>query len=369
MALEKLVIGVDSAGGDSIEICQGRAIVEKPVVKRICLATLNTARKHPDVKFLIAGDIPEMMGYVADAGDNVDVFGCQKTRTANKLADRLKAGAINGFYTMGNTRDVDFAVAGIIGVPQEIRDIFPDIRIPPLVARIPKFKSVERTDSLYLLDVGAVPEYNKPEHYAALAHLGSIYAVVMGRINPRVGLVNMGKEANKGTPSLRDAYKLLEALNREEIISFTGNVEPFTFTSDREKGSYKPRPVDVAVCSGDIGNYLIKGISVGAGMVLERFKIAIEKKIRGKVGGYCFKPEFEEIKEDHQKCAGAIFLGTNVVKDHGSTEFPEYGIEKCVMHVKNNVNERFKIQLRESKPRFDDAYARLPQLPARQRGD
>jgi fatty acid/phospholipid biosynthesis enzyme len=369
MALEKIVIGVDGVGGDSIEVRQGRAVVEKPVVERICLATVNVAKKHPDVKFIIAGDMPEIIGYVGGQGENIKVFGCKKTRSANKLADMLKAGAINGFYTMGNTRDVDFAVAGIIGVPQEIRDIFPDIRIPPLVVRAPKYPSVERTDSWYILDAGAVPEYSRPEQFAALAHLGSIYSIIMGRANPRVGLVNMGKEANKGTPSLQDAHKVLEALNREEIISFIGNVEPFTCMNDREKGSYKPRPVDVAVCSGDIGNYMIKAISAGITLPLEHFKIAVETKVRGKVGGYCFKPEFEKIKEVYQKCAGAIFLGTNIVKDHGSTEFPEYGLEKCVMHVKDNINDRFKIQLRESKPRFDAAYARLPQIPMRQRED
>jgi glycerol-3-phosphate acyltransferase PlsX len=367
MALEKLVIGVDGAGGDRIEVCQGRAVVEKPVVERICLATVNVAKKHPDVQFIISGDMPEILSYVGGKGENIKVFGCKKTRSANKLADLLKEGVINGIYTMGNTRDVDFAVAGIIGVPQEIRDICPDIKIPPLVVRAPKYPSVERTDSWYILDAGAVPEYSRPEQFAALAHLGSIYSIIMGRANPSVGLVNIGKEANKGAPSLQDAYKVLEALNREEIIAFIGNVEPFTCMNDREKGSYKPRPVDVAVCSGDIGNYMIKAISAGITFPLEHFKIAVENTVKGKVGGYCFKPEFEKMKEIYRKCAGAIFLGTNVVKDHGSTEFPEYGIEKCVTHVKDHVNERLKIQLRESKPRFNEAYARLPQLPARQR--
>ncbi len=96
-----------------------------------------------------------------------------------------------------------------------------------------------------VLDVGANVDC-KPEHLPQFALIGSKYAkYILGIKNPKIGMLNIGEEENKGNKFAQNAYKKLENAN----INFVGNIEG----KDIFKGK-----VDVVVCDGFTGNILLK---------------------------------------------------------------------------------------------------------------
>ena len=101
-------------------------------------------------------------------------------------------------------------------------------------------------DPVLMLDAGANVDC-KPQHLVQFAHLGHIYAQdLMGRTHPRIGLLNIGEEPEKGDELALETH---QRLAREPGLHFVGNIE------GREiiKGS-----CDVLVCDGFVGNVLLK---------------------------------------------------------------------------------------------------------------
>jgi len=97
-----------------------------------------------------------------------------------------------------------------------------------------------------LVDAGANVDC-KPHHLIQFAHLGNIFAQdMMGRENPRIGLLNIGEEPGKGNELSIEAHRLLSA---ENGLNFVGNVEGQDIIKDS---------CDVVVCDGFVGNVLLK---------------------------------------------------------------------------------------------------------------
>ena len=97
-----------------------------------------------------------------------------------------------------------------------------------------------------LLDAGANVDC-KPHHLVQFAHLGNIYAqVMMGRSDPRIALLNIGKEPGKGDELTTETYQLLCT---EAGLNFVGNVEGRDIIKD---------VCDVVVCDGFVGNAILK---------------------------------------------------------------------------------------------------------------
>ncbi|MBR3406874.1 MAG: phosphate acyltransferase PlsX [Bacteroidales bacterium] len=158
-------------------------------------------------------------------------------------------------------------------------------------------------------------------HLRQFAIMASLYMEnVYGVPNPRVALLNVGKEAEKGDDIRREAYQLLA---ETPALNFVGNME----SRDLLSGSY-----DVVVADGFSGNVLVKTTEGTALELLKKLKKEIFSKTLYKLGALLMKQMFADMKEfmNYQNYGGSVLLGTSktVVKGHGSSK--AVAVEKCI---------------------------------------
>ncbi len=181
-----------------------------------------------------------------------------------------------------------------------------------------------------------------PAHLQQFAIMGSLYMEnVHGIEKPRVGLLNIGTEEEKGDQLRKEAYKLL---SNTPNINFTGNMEARELLA----GGY-----DLVVCDGFSGNVLVKSTEGTALQMLRMLKSRIYSKNIYKLGAAIMKPMFTEIKEfmNYQNYGGSVMLGTRkvVVKGHGSSEGT--AIAKCIEQARemqvSSLGEKIEQELPE----------------------
>ena len=165
-----------------------------------------------------------------------------------------------------------------------------------------------------LIDCGATAE-GTPEFLLQFAFMGSYYAErVLGRPEPRVGLLNIGAEPSKGTGLQREAYQLLQKAKEEGRLNFVGNVE----AREAVEGA-----VDVIVSDGYSGNIFLKAVE-GAGLFLSReMKKMFMKNFKTKIAALLMKDGLRDFKKllDANEVGGTALLGISrpVIKAHGSS--------------------------------------------------
>jgi glycerol-3-phosphate acyltransferase PlsX len=163
----------------------------------------------------------------------------------------------------------------------------------------------------YFLDVGANVD-SKPEYMVQFALMGSVYArEMLGRANPRVGLLSNGEEEGKGDELVRETTKRLKGL----LDGFIGNVEP--------KDIYGAR-ADVIVADGFVGNVAIKMAEATAEFLFRNLRDEIPKTMRGKLGGLLIRPGVRQLRSrvDWREFGGAPLLGIDgvAVVAHGRSD-------------------------------------------------
>ncbi|MBO4326393.1 MAG: phosphate acyltransferase PlsX [Clostridia bacterium] len=160
-----------------------------------------------------------------------------------------------------------------------------------------------------------------PDQLLQFAAMGKLYLkAVFGIDNPRIALLNIGTEAEKGDSVHKDAYKLLSKVYGD---SFVGNMEG----RDLLSGNYQ-----LIIADGFSGNILVKTMEGTALELMKLLKKKIYSKTRYKVGAMLMKSMFDEIKGfmNYQNYGGSVLLGTEkiIVKGHGSSN--ALSIEKCI---------------------------------------
>lgn len=162
-----------------------------------------------------------------------------------------------------------------------------------------------------LIDSGANMDC-KPEYLVQFAVMGSAYMQAVHNIEtPKVALLSVGTEDEKGNAQTKAAFELL----KKAPINFVGNME----ARDALSGDY-----DVLVADGFAGNILLKSIEGTVNMILSALKQSIMERTLSKIGAALMKPSFKKLKErlDYNKMGGAPFLGCKkiVIKTHGSSK-------------------------------------------------
>ena len=153
----------------------------------------------------------------------------------------------------------------------------------------------------------------EPFYLQQFALMGSLYMErAFGKTNPRVALLNIGTEEEKGDARSKEAYQLIK---NTPGINFVGNME----SRDVLSGDY-----DLIVCDGFSGNVLIKSVE-GTGLeLLKLLKKTLTKSFKTKMGALLIKKEVMEIKNfmDYNNYGGAVMLGVkkNIIKAHGSSK-------------------------------------------------
>lgn len=186
-----------------------------------------------------------------------------------------------------------------------------------------------------LLDAGANAEC-KPQNLRDFAIMGSLYMEkVLGRENPKVGLVNIGAEEEKGSTLTKEAHQLLKELD----INFVGNVE----------ARYIPKGAcDVIVADGFTGNIVIKMTEGLALTLLKEIKKKFTDGTRAKLGAIMLQNKLGELKAefDYSEYGGAPILGVKgpIIKIHGSSKAKavKNAILKCIPYVEENVVKRIE---------------------------
>lgn len=166
-----------------------------------------------------------------------------------------------------------------------------------------------------LIDCGATAECT-PEYLLQFAFMGSYYAErVMGRPEPRVGLLNIGAEESKGTDLQRETWQLLKQADGDGRIHFAGNVE----AKEAVLGG-----VDVIVADGYSGNIFLKTLE-GAGSFLSgELKKMFKKNLLTKLSALLVSDGIKSFKRtmDSREVGGTALVGISkpVIKAHGSSD-------------------------------------------------
>jgi glycerol-3-phosphate acyltransferase PlsX len=164
-----------------------------------------------------------------------------------------------------------------------------------------------------LLDVGATVEV-RAEQLVQFAFMGAAFMDgVLGVRRPRVGLLNVGEEPEKGTPAVVDAHALLRALD----------APPFEFAGNVEGGGLTAGDADVVVADGFTGNVAIKLMEGTTRTLVDAIRAAIRAGTISKLGGLMIRGRLGELRArlDPETVAGAYLLGLRgpVVVCHGSS--------------------------------------------------
>ena len=202
---------------------------------------------------------------------------------------------------------------------------------PPLAPLIPTEKGVS-----LLVDCGANVDA-RPSHLVQFAKMGSIYMEhVMGVKNPRVAIVNVGAEEEKGNALVKETFPLLKACTD---INFIGSIEAREIPHGQ---------ADVIVCEAFVGNVILK-LYEGVGAVLiSKIKEGMMSSLRSKIGALLVKPALKQTVKsfDASEYGGAPLLGLNglVVKTHGSSKAKEVknSIIQCVTFKEQRINDKIR---------------------------
>ena len=232
---------------------------------------------------------------------------------ANKLMKDRNADAV---ISAGST-------GGFLSCATLILKTAPGVKRAALVSPFPtKIKNKK----VVILDIGASNE-NSPEELVQFASMGSIYAKAVLKIEePKIYLLSNGSEEGKGSPTGKEAYKLLK-----DNPNFKGNIE----ARDALNGE-----ADVVVTDGFTGNIFLKSSEGMAKMMAGMIKAAFKKNLWSKLGYLHVKSGMDEMAEtmDYKSTGGAMLLGINgvVVKAHGNSD--DYSFY-CALNVAKKMVE------------------------------
>lgn len=295
---------VDAMGGDNAPhaIVDGcvQALADMPALELILTGRRNVieaelAKHDYDAARINIVDATEVIDM---AEPPVEAIRYKKDSSLVKGLRLLQAGEAGAFITAGSTG------ATIAGATLIVKRL-PNVKRPALAPLLPT-----RKGKVLLIDCGANAEC-RPSFLAQFALMGSIYMQKMeGVKSPRVGLVNNGAEAEKGTELTKAAYKLIEGMP----VNFKGNAEG----RDLVSGDF-----DVLVTDGFTGNIILKFMEGMAGVLMGMLKDELSSTFRAKLGAALAMPAFRSFKKkmDYTEYGGALMLGVNggVIKAHGSS--------------------------------------------------
>ena len=321
-------IAVDAMGGDNApsEIVKGavEAVSERPDIT-VCLTGQEDIIKKELEKYTYKKEQIEIVpaSEVIETGEPpVNAIRKKKDSSIVVGMNLVKRGEADGFVSAGSS-------GAILVGGQVIVGRIKGVERPPLAPLIP----TEKGFSL-LIDCGANVDA-RPSHLVQFAQMGSIYMEhVMGVKRPRVAIVNIGAEEEKGNALVKETFPLLKECPG---INFIGSIE----AREIPHGG-----ADVIVCEAFVGNVILKLYEgVGATMI-SMIKKGMISSIRSKIGALLIKPALKSTLKsfDASQYGGAPLLGLKglVVKTHGSSKANEVknSIIQCIAFKEQAISEK-----------------------------
>ena len=236
----------------------------------------------------------------------------------------VKNGEADGFVSAGSSGAVLVGGQVIVGRVKGVER-------PPLAPLIPTEKGVS-----LLIDCGANVDA-RPSHLVQFAQMGSLYMkYVMGIENPRVAIVNIGVEEEKGNTLVKETFPLLKECKN---INFIGSIE----AREIPHGG-----ADVIVCEAFVGNVILKLYEGVGATMMTMVKKGLMSDLRSKIGALLIKPALKTTLKsfDASQYGGAPLLGLKglVVKTHGSSKAKEVknSIIQCISFKENEISDKIK---------------------------
>lgn len=285
--------------------CEVTLVGQEATIRRI-LEQDNIGTLPPGIEIVDASQVIEIC-------DNPSTAWHDKPDSSMTVGLKmLKEGKGDAFISAGSTG------ALLAGGTLIVRRI-PGVRRAAVAPVVPS-----GAGSTVLIDAGANSECTA-EYMVQFAHMGSFYAErVLGRENPRVGLLNIGAEPSKGSELYKQVYHLLEEAKEAGHLNFVGNVEPTTFA--------KEDVCDVIVADGFVGNILLKAMEGTASFIVKGLKDLFTTNAKTKLGYLMIKGNMGSFKKllDSRETGGTALLGLRrpIFKAHGSSD--AYAISHAV---------------------------------------
>jgi glycerol-3-phosphate acyltransferase PlsX len=293
-------IAVDAMGGDfaPVEIIKGAVLASLELPVNLALVgdsaviqkELDRYRKKGRVSVVHAAEV------IGNNESPVSAVKQKKNSSLNIAVALVKNKEADAVVSAGNTGAL--MAASLFGLGR-----IPGVERPAIATIFPT-----PSGPILLLDMGANVD-SKPKNLLQFAEMGSLYAEhVMHINNPRVGLLNIGEEKEKGNELTIASWPLLKAAK----INFVGNAEAKEILS---------RKVDVIVCDGFVGNLILKFGESISDFIVTLLKKELSKNFVTKFAAFLLLPALGNIKKsvDYDEAGGAPMLGINgvVFKAHG----------------------------------------------------
>lgn len=330
--MSKTIIALDCMGGDNApgEIVKG-AVLAANENKDMLIKLVGREddikkelEKYPSSDKLEIVDAKE----VIETGEPpVAAIRKKKDSSLVKCMYMVKKGEADAMVSAGSTG------ANLVGGHVIIGRI-KGVERPPLAPLIPT-----KTGFSLLIDCGANVDA-RPSHLLQFAKMGSVYMEnVVGIKNPKVALVNIGAEEEKGNALVKETFPLLKEMDG---INFIGNIE----ARDIPNGD-----ADVIVCDAFVGNVILKLYEGVASVLIDKIKGSMMNSIKTKIGALLIKKDLKKTLKGFslEEHGGAPLLGLNglLVKTHGSSKAIEIknSILQCITFNELDINNKFKEKL------------------------
>ncbi len=329
---ELIRVVVDAMGGDNAPAAPVQGAVD-------------AVKLRSDVKVILVGqeDVinAELAKYEYPASQIEVVHASEIIEMAEAPVDAIRkkkdSSMVVGMKLVKNKEADAFVSAGSSGAilvgGQTIVGRIKGVRRPPLAPLLPTESGVS-----LLIDCGANVDA-RPEHLVSFARMGSIYMEdVVGIKNPRVAIVNIGAEEEKGNALVKETMPLLKAC---EDINFVGSIE----SREIPHGG-----ADVIVCEAFTGNVILKLYEGLSSTLISVIKAGLMSTLKSKIGAALALPALKKTLKsfDASTYGGAPLLGLNglVVKTHGNSKNTEIknAILQCVSFSEAEINEKLRVK-------------------------
>ena len=288
-------------GGDNApeEIVAGAILAASEGIK--CILVGDEARMKPLLSQAAQGPIETMHAPDTVGMGDSSLQALRKKGSSMATAINLvKEGRASAVFSAGNTGAFVLSSISILETIKGVEKSGIAVNLPTLLNR-----------DLLLIDAGASTDC-RAEDIFIFGKMGKVYAEeIMGRKNPKIGLLNIGEEGIKGDEMSRKAYHLL----KNSGLNFTGNIEGNALAEGKD---------DVVVCDGFVGNTILKVAEGTAGFVVAVMKSELSADWLSTLGAFLLKPAFKRVRRriDWKEWGGGVLLGPrgNVVIGHGRSD-------------------------------------------------
>lgn len=326
---------VDAMGGDNapFELVKGAVEAVNESDKLKCFLVGDTEAINTELKkYQFDSSRIEVVHATENiTNDEAPVMAIRRKKDSSIVVgmNLIKSGDADGFISAGSTGAV------LVGA-QLIAGRIKGVERTPLAPLLPTNKGVS-----LLIDCGANVDA-RPSHLVQFAKMGSIYMEnVIGIKNPRVAIVNIGVEEEKGNALVKETYPLLKNCSD---INFVGSIEARQIPYG---------DADVIVCEAFVGNVILKLYEGLASVLVKKIKTGLTATPIATIGAAMCKKSLKKTLKGFSmdEYGGAPMLGLNglIMKTHGNSKSIEVknSILQCIKFSESNITDKIRRNLQE----------------------